>query len=101
MIKHVVMWKMKPQAEGRDAAANLLVMREKLLGLRKVIPQIAWSEVGFDFLHTGASCDIVLTCHTANRADFQIYQDHPEHVLVKQFIAKVTETRVIVDYEVE
>lgn len=100
MIKHVVMWKMKPQAEGADAAANLFLMREKLLGLKKVIPQIVWSEVGFDFLHTGASYDIVLTCHTANRADFQIYQDHPEHVLVKQFIAKVTESRVVADYEV-
>jgi hypothetical protein len=101
MIKHVVMWKMKPQAEGRDAAANLLLMKEKLLALRKVIPQIVWSEVGFDFLHTGASYDIVLTCHTANRADFAIYQDHPEHVTVKQFIAKVTESRVVADYEVE
>ena len=100
MIKHIVMWKMKSQAEGRDAEANRLLMREKLLSLKKVIPQIVWSEVGFDTLRTGASADIVLICHTANWDDFKIYQDHPEHVLAKQFFAKVTESRIIADYEV-
>ena len=90
---------MKPFAEGADAATNMNLMREKILALKKVIPQIVESQCGPDFLRSPASYDFGLHCVVKNREDFQIYQDHPEHVKVKQFIAKVTENRFVADFE--
>jgi hypothetical protein len=99
MIKHVVMWKMKPFAEGADAAANSKIMRERLSALKAVIPQIVAYDCGADFVKSPASYDFAINCVVKNVADLKIYNDHPEHVKVKQFIAKVTDARVLVDYE--
>lgn len=99
MIKHIVMWKMKPEAEGNDASANMKLMLEKLTALRAVIPQIADYAAGADFVHGPASYDFAICCTVKNREDLAIYNDHPEHVNVKQFIGKVTESRVVADIE--
>lgn len=99
MIKHIVMWKMKPQAEGVDAVANMKIMQERLSALKAIIPQIAAYSCGADFAHTPASYDFAICCTVKNLEDLKIYNDHPEHVKVKQFIAKVTESRVLVDIE--
>lgn len=99
MIKHIVMWKMKANAEGADAAANMKLMQERLTALKAIIPQIAEYACGADFVHTPASYDFAICCTVKNRKDLQIYNDHPDHVAVKQFIAKVTETRAVADIE--
>ena len=40
MIKHIVMWNFADEAEGADKATNLARVRERLLGLRDVVPGI-------------------------------------------------------------
>jgi hypothetical protein len=99
MIKHIVMWKMKAHAEGADAASNMKIMRARLSALRAIIPEIADYSCGPDFVHSPASYDFAIVCTVKDRHDLQVYNDHPEHVKVKQFIAKVTEARVLVDLE--
>jgi hypothetical protein len=99
MIKHVVMWKMKPFAEGADAAANARIMKERLSALKGIIPQIVQYDCGSDFIKTPASYDFAINCVVKNVDDLKIYNDHPAHVVVKQFIAKVTDARAVVDYE--
>jgi hypothetical protein len=99
MIKHIVMWKMKPHAEGADAAANMKIMHGRLTALKAIIPEIADYAAGADFAHTPASCDFAICCTVKNLRDLQVYNDHPEHVKVKQFIAKVTESRIVADIE--
>jgi hypothetical protein len=99
MIKHIVMWKMKANAEGADAAANMKLMQARLSALKAIIPQIADYACGADFTHTTASYDFAICCTVKNRTDLQIYNDHPEHVKVKQFIAKVTESRAVADID--
>ena len=99
MIKHLVMWKMKAQAEGADAATNMKIMHERLTALKAIIPQIAEYQAGADFAHSPASYDFAICCTVKNLADLASYNDHPEHVKVKQFIGKVTEARVVADIE--
>jgi hypothetical protein len=36
-----------------------------------------------------------------NEKDLEIYQKHPEHLKVAEFIAKVRERRAVVDYHVD
>ncbi|MDE7126740.1 MAG: Dabb family protein, partial [Bacteroidales bacterium] len=45
MIKHIVMWKLKPEAEGRTAAENAQWMKEHLEGLLGVVPELLSCEV--------------------------------------------------------
>ena len=100
MIKHIVMWKMRAQAEGADAAANMKIMKERLSALRAIIPEIVDYSCGEDFVHSPASFDFAIVCTVKDRHDLQVYNDHPEHVKVKQFIGKVTEVRALVDIDV-
>ena len=49
MIKHVVMWKLKNEAEGNSKSRNIELVKEKLLSLKPVISQISSLEVGENF----------------------------------------------------
>ena len=96
MIKHIVLWKMKPQ----DAAANMRLMRERLLALKGVVPGIVEMVCGPDFVQSAVSYDFALICTLKDSKALAIYNDHPEHVKVKQFIGQVTDTRVVADFEI-
>ncbi len=48
MIRHIVMWKLKPEAEGRTAKENAQWMKEHLEGLLGVVPQLVECEVGIN-----------------------------------------------------
>ena len=41
MIKHIVMWKLKNEAEGNSKTRNIELVREKLLSLKPVISQVS------------------------------------------------------------
>ena len=45
--------------------------------------------------------DIALYSELENKEALGVYQDHPMHLHVKEFIGAVTSERVVVDYEVQ
>ena len=100
MIKHIVMWRLKDSAGGRDKAANARLIKEKLEALRGRIPGLLTVEVGLDFSKSDASADVVLVSEFADRAALQVYQAHPEHTAVADFIGEVRSERRLIDYEV-
>jgi hypothetical protein len=100
MIRHVVMWTLKEQAEGADRATNGARVKERLESLRGRIPGMSRIEVGIDIGRTDASGDLVLVSDHDDRAALEAYQRHPDHVAMKAFIAAVTMQRRVVDYEV-
>ncbi len=79
MIKHVVMWKLKEEAEGATKAENARKIKQMLEELPDKIPQLITK---FDSVEDG-----------------RIYQNHPEHQKVSQFVSKVRLARTVVDYE--
>jgi hypothetical protein len=99
MIKHIVMWKFKDSAEGRSKEENLEIFRDMIANLGNHIEQIKHAETGIDFNRSAAAFDVVLYSEFASREDLGIYQDHPEHVKVKEFLGKVSLDRAVVDYE--
>ena len=52
MIKHIVLWSFRPQAEGRSKQENIELAREKLLGLKDSIPEVRSLEIGIN-INTG------------------------------------------------
>lgn len=100
MIKHIVFWKMKPEAEGRSATENATLMVEKLRSLKGLVPQVVEIEAGVDFCRTDAAWDVALCSSFNTRADLDAYQVHPEHLKVVEFVRSVVAARSVVDYEI-
>lgn len=99
MIKHIVMWKLKDQAEGAGRAANAAKMKALLDGCRNVVPGIVEFEVALAQPGLEATYDVVLYSVFADKAALDAYQDHPKHVAVKPFIGAVRLERQCMDYE--
>lgn len=100
MIKHIVMWTLKDEAEGVGKAANALRMKELLEALGGLIPVIREIEVGVGVFAASPACDVVLYSVFASRADLDAYQAHPEHQKVVSFVKQVAASRSVVDYEI-
>ena len=100
LIKHLVLWKLKPEAHGRSAAENARAIKEKLEGLRGRVPGMLRIEVGIDFSRTDSSSDVALYSEFETRAALDAYQAHPDHKAVMPFILEARSERRLVDYEV-
>ncbi|MFC3106645.1 Dabb family protein [Undibacterium arcticum] len=100
MIKHIVMWKLKEQAEGADKASNAQKMKSLLDACAGIVPGILKLEVALAQPGLEATYDVVLYSEFADQAALDAYQDHPQHVAVKPFIGAVREARQCMDYEV-
>ncbi len=100
MIKHIIMWKLYEEAEGFSKDENALRIREVLEELPEKIPQIIKLEVGINMFDSSHAYDVVLYSEFASQEDLQIYQNHPAHVALKDFIKNLRSKRHAVDYEV-
>lgn len=99
MIKHIVMWKLKASAEGASREQNAKIMKTELEALKKRIPLIRHIEVGINMMPSEAAYDVALYSEFANEKDLDSYQKHPEHIRIADFVAKVRESRAVVDYK--
>ena len=100
MVKHLVLWRLKPSAHGQTAAENARAIKEKLESLRGRIPGLLRIEVGIDFSRTDSSSDLALYSEFESRAALDAYQAHPEHKAMMPFIAEARGERRVVDYEI-
>lgn len=100
MLKHIVMWKLKDQAEGADRSANAKKMKELLDACAGIVPGILKFEVALAQPGLEATYDVVLYSEFADRASLDAYQEHPQHVALKPFIGAVREARQCMDYEI-
>lgn len=98
MLKHVVMWKFRDEAEGVDRKENLRQAKSMLDSLPGKIPAIRNFEVGIDVLHGTASYDLVLISAFEDAQGLLVYQTHPAHMDVVKFLRKVQSDKVVVDY---
>lgn len=99
MIKHIVMWKLKEQANGGNKQENAEKMKSMIEGLVGKIPEIKALEVGFDFNQSAAAFDVVLYSEFEDEESLQRYIVHPEHVKVAEFVNLIREERAVVDYK--
>jgi len=100
MIKHIVMWKLKEQAEGADRAANAREMKRRLDEFAHIVPGIVTFEVTLAQPDLEATHDVVLYSEFTDRAALEAYIKHPTHQAVVPFIGAIREARQCMDYEV-
>ena len=98
MVKHVVMWRLKPEAEGAGKAENAARIKASLEALRGRVPGLLSLEVGLNVEPSAAAYDLVLVSTHESPEALAAYQAHPEHQKAGEFIGKVRSDRVVVDY---
>lgn len=98
MIKHIVMWRFKEEAEGRTKQQNMEYIKDRLLALKGVIPEIKSFEVGINIHMDDAAYDMALISEFEDMNTLERYKAHPRHVEVSQYVSKVRTERATVDY---
>ena len=99
MIKHIILFTLKDEAEGNSKAANIQEAKAILEGMNGKIPGLIKVEVGVDYSATGDSADMVLYSEFESREALKDYAGHPVHQAVLPFIKSIITGRRLVDYE--
>jgi len=100
LIKHIVMWKLKEFVEGKSKLENANILKTSLEDLQNKIDVLKLIEVGVNINDSKQAYDVVLYSEFENLEDLNLYQNHPDHLKVGEFINKVKEERIVTDYEV-
>jgi hypothetical protein len=100
MVKHIVCLKLKDFAEGKSKSENAVIFTERLTALNEIIPVIKNFEVGTNApAASKKNFDVALVTEFESFEDLQIYQNHPEHLKIADFVSSVSEIRAVVDFE--
>ena len=98
MVKHIVAWKLKSFAGGRNSQENARIMKERLEGLKGKIKEILHIEVGINVNSSSSAYDVVLCSEFLDLESLDVYQKHPDHLEVVEFVKEVAQDRIVVDY---
>lgn len=101
MLKHIVWWTLKEEAEGATAAENALKMKAMLDPIMGKIPSLKALDVSVSFLpSTTEPVQAILLSTHDDAAGLKAYAEHPEHMKCVEFIKKVVASRKAIDFEV-
>ena len=98
MVRHIVMWTLKEEVEGRTAAENGAKMKEILEALQGRIEGLRHIEVSVDIVAADPECHVVLCSEHDDVDALNFYQTHPEHQACVAFVKTVAASRKAVDY---
>jgi hypothetical protein len=100
MVKHILLFRLKPEAEGATKAENILKAKKMLEDLNGKIPGLIKIEVGTDFSGSDTSADMCLYSEFESREALAVYAKHPDHLAVIPFIKAIYEERRLIDYDI-
>ncbi len=96
MVHHIVMWKLRPEADGRSKAENAKIIQQRLSALPPKIDCIQSLRVGVN--ENGGAWDVVLVTTFQTAADLAAYDSHPDHQAVKRLIQTAAADRACIDF---
>ena len=99
MVKHVVMWRLKEQANGLNQAELGAELKVRLESLVVKIPEIRSFEVGLNIAPGETASHVVLVSAFDDMGALERYVVHPDHQLVVAFVREVVSERRVVDFE--
>ena len=97
MVKHIVLYRLHQEADGRSAAENAQLMKQKLEDLNGRIDGLLHLEIGINFNPKGL--DVALYSEFRDQDALAGYIDHPLHLAVRSFVHLVMKERYVVDFE--
>jgi hypothetical protein len=100
MVRHIVMWTIRETGSPRGKLEAMAEMKSKLLALKQEIREIVSVDVHFNSISASQdNYEVVLECEFRSWADLEAYQKHPAHLVVKEYIKNIRQSRAAVDYE--
>lgn len=100
MIRHLVWWDLKPEADGRSAAENAKLMKERAEAMMGKIPSLKSIEVSYTILpSTTLPVGVILHSTHDDAEGLKAYAEHPIHVEYGKLVKVVTENRRAIDFE--
>lgn len=101
MVRHIVMWRLHPEADGYGQADNAERARRALLALRDVIDDIVTLEVGINELPGADAADLVLVSSFHDYDALDRYQKHPAHQEVVALMGRIRAEKRSADFITE
>lgn len=102
MIRHVVMFKFKEEAEGRTKKENLEIATSMISNLKSEIEYILRDK--FKLNSDKADCgnyDLIYISDFNNLEELKKYSVHPTHLKLVEFLKNVREERACIDLEMK
>jgi hypothetical protein len=103
MIKHIVLWKLKNEVNGKSRLENALRLKQELESLNGIIPGMLLLEVGVNIQDSesgGDDSDVTLYSEFKNIESLENYYLHPKHTKIKPFAKSIRSERRVINYEV-
>lgn len=101
MLRHIVWWTLKDEAEGYSPEENARRVKEAS-ALLKTIPGVISVEVSIDVAATSTvPARIVLQSAHADGDALNAYAEHPIHLRFVQLIRAVCASRQALDYRID
>ncbi len=94
MVKHIVLWKIRDDADKQKNIDRMIKMLTSLVGKVEGLVSV---ETGYNF-NVDSDYDVVLYATLKNPVALKYYQNHPEHVKCKDFIGQIAIGRTAADY---
>lgn len=100
MLRHVVLFKLKPFDNEEDKLRQLNLIKSELEALQDLIPVINFMRVYINE-NPAEDFDFMLETEVASIEDLPKYAEHPEHIRVAtQYIKSYAEKRACVDFSI-
>ncbi len=100
MVKHIILWALKPELGEAEKQAVKQDIKAGLEGLQGKIPGLIDIKVNIDGRLASSNADVMLDSTFENEAALQVYAQHPAHVAVANTkVRPYTATRTCLDYE--
>ena len=96
MVKHIVLWQLKDEAEGNSKLENAKIIKQRLEDLNGKIDGLLSLEVGIN--ENGGEYDAALVSSFESMDALNAYAVNPLHTAVQDFVKKVRVSRTAVDY---
>jgi hypothetical protein len=104
MLRHIVMWKLRDEQNGRNKAENARHIQSLLHGLRGQIDGLLAIDVGIQQVYEGDAeqlSDVVLIADFVDTEALKTYHHHPAHQAVLPLIGELRTERRVVDYFID
>lgn len=101
MIKHIVMWTLKEEHNGKLKNEIAEELKGKLLALKDKIEQVKSIEVGINAIHPDKNHDVALITEFESFDDLAIYAQHPDHLVVVDYVKGIATGRAAVDFTMD
>lgn len=101
MVKHIILWTLKPELSEEEKTAVKIGIKEGLEGLVGKVPGLIDVKVNTDGRLPSSTADLMLDCTLENEEALKIYAMHPEHLKVANGkVRPYTVQRSCLDFEV-